>query len=200
MSDKNTNNHHKDLNGDQDERVPKRAWYQKKRFIIPLAILVLAGVGNTLGDSEPSAPQAEIEVETGTEEESIEPSTSNEDSAVEVKEDEPAEGTFNVLASNFDSNAFPDFEVWIRGSGSWYPDLEAGESLETVGPFEVGAEIEGSFYVYPFGRDGVELPVTIKLEENHISDSPRDLVMISIEEGQLLVSGTPVERVTLDLN
>lgn len=84
-------------------------------------------------------------------------------------------------------------EVWIEGTGSWYPDLEfGGETLEDAGPFERYSE--GEIYIYPDGRDnGAEILATVGFDEEFISSSPRDAVRIEIYDERVIVVGTPVE-------
>ena len=93
-----------------------------------------------------------------------------------------------------DPGDYPDFEVWIRNYGSWFPSFEFGGGLlESVGPFPVGELIEGDVYVYPRGRDGIEISVPLLLSEDHMSDSPRDMLSIRIEDGTLTVFGSVVD-------
>ena len=109
-----------------------------------------------------------------------------------VKETAAAQGTFKVSVTNFDDNTekYPEFEVWIRNSGSWFPSFEfGGDLLESVGPFPIGELVEGDMYIYPFGRDGIEVSVPILLAEDHISDSDRDMLRIYIEDGTLTIFG-----------
>ena len=109
-----------------------------------------------------------------------------------VEETAAAQGTFKVSVTNFDDNTekYPEFEVRIRNSGSWFPSFEfGGDLLESVGPFPVGELVEGDMYIYPFGRDGLEVSVPILLAEDHISDSDRDMLRIYIEDGTLTIFG-----------
>ena len=118
---------------------------------------------------------------------------SESQAAVETSEETAAaEGTFKVSVTNFDDNPeeYAEFEVWIRNSGSWFPSFEfGGDLLESVGPFPVGELVEGDMYIYPFGRDGLEVSVPILLAEDHISDSDRDMLRIYIEGGVLTIFG-----------
>jgi hypothetical protein len=101
-------------------------------------------------------------------------------------------GTFKVSVTDFDENPaeYPEFEVWIRNYGSWFPSFEfGGDLLESVGPFPVGELVEGDMFIYPFGRDGLEISVPILLTEGHISDSDRDMLRIYIEDETLTVFG-----------
>ena len=114
-----------------------------------------------------------------------------------------AEGTFNVSVFDLDENqkTYPDFEVWIRNSGSWFPSFEfGGDLLESVGPFPVGELSDGDLYIYPFGRSGLEISVPIRLSDEHISDSTRDMLSIAIEDGVLTVSGTVLDGARIEQN
>lgn len=153
-------------------------------------LLALTGCSATMTSSE--APVAE---ETFYENGSAE--AQETDSAEEEQSEESAvlsEGTFKMAVFNYDDESYPDLEVWVRGVGSWYPDAESGDTKSEFGPFPVGEILEGDFFVYPFGRDGIEVPVTINLKNDHISESDRDQIWIWIEDGVLTVTGTPLLR------
>lgn len=131
----------------------------------------------------------EVEAPTSapTATESVAPSLSPSSTATEEIQEQ---GTFNISVFNLTDESFDSFEVWVRGSGSWYPDLSfAGDLLESVGPFGVGSEIAGDIFAYPFGREGAEVPITIFLNENHISDSTRDSLFLTIDEGIFSIVG-----------
>lgn len=49
--------------------------------------------------------------------------------------------------------------------------------------------VEGDMFIYPFGRDGLEISVPILLTEGHISDSDRDMLRIYIEDETLTIFG-----------
>ena len=136
------------------------------------------------------------------------PETVAEESAtsnpIEVEDEATqTDGTFRVSVTDYDENPgdYPEFEVWVRDYGSWFPNFEfGGDLLESVGPFPVGELIEGDIYIYPFGRDGIEVAVPIRLSEEHISDSTRDMLSIYVEAGVLTVFGTVVEGLELTQN
>lgn len=160
-----------------------------KSVSIAVATLLLAlpGCSATMTSSEAPVTEGTVS-ENGSAEAQV------ADSA-EDQTDESAvlsEGTFKMAVFNYDEEPYPDLEVWVRGIGSWYPDAESGDAKSEFGPFPVGEVLEGDFFVYPFGRDGIEVPVTINLKDDHISESDRDQIWIWIEDGVLTVTGTPL--------
>lgn len=89
------------------------------------------------------------------------------------------------------TSGVPDMEVWIRGTGSWFPDTSFGSDvLEEAGPFPVGEETE--FFVYPTGREEPELAVRTLVTEEVIAASVRDMIRITVEDDQVTVTGTPI--------
>lgn len=169
-------------------------------FMLPLALTFwLAGC--TIEESEqvsgPSASVSQQPTKEATQEATEEPEATEETTT--SKPLEP--GTLRISFLNWDETTYPKMEIWIRGHGSWFPTTRDGDLLENVGSFELGNTLEGDFFVYPFGRDGIEIPVTLNLSSNHISSSVRDMVLIYIEDGRLFVSGSPiVEDLQVPLN
>ena len=161
--------------------------FKSMSMAVAAVLLALSGCSPTMTSSE--APDAE---ETISENGSTE--AQETDTAEEQSEESAilSEGTFKMAVFNYDDESYPDLEVWVRGIGSWYPDAESGDTKSEFGPFPVGEILEGDFYVYPFGRDGIEVPVTINLKDDHISESDRDQIWIWIEDGVLTVTGTPL--------
>jgi hypothetical protein len=123
-----------------------------------------------------------------------EASSSAENQAVEEAEVEVeiSEGFFKLSAINWDETPYPNFEIWISGRGSWFPDLENGDLLTEIGPFPLGELQEQSLFIYPRGRDGQEFEIPITLSEDHISNSDRDMLQIWVEDGVLRVFGTQI--------
>lgn len=117
------------------------------------------------------------------------------------EESEFEEKSFRLSVMNLDDDQYPDFEVWIRGSGAWFPDLAfGGDVFDSAGPFPSQAILEGDFFIYPFGRDGIEVPVALYLSSEHISDSVRDMLSIVIEDRVLKVYGPVEDRLEVDLD
>lgn len=81
-------------------------------------------------------------------------------------------------------------ELWVRGYGSWFPDLEFGGDGNTLGSFPIGEEHE--FFVYPDGRDGREIRVVFRMTADMISGSDRDMIQIGISDTTVTVSGTAI--------
>ena len=167
-------------------------------FMLPLALTFwLAGCTIEEPEQE-SSPSASVTQEATAEEQ--EQSPAPEESTETQTSEDLAPGTFRLSFTNWDETSYPDLEIWIRGYGSWFPNAD-GDLLENVGPFVLGQPLSGDFFVYPSGRSGVEIPVTLNLNENHISNSPRDMVLVYIEDGILFVSGSPIaEGVEVPLN
>jgi len=80
------------------------------------------------------------------------------------------------------------FEVWIRGTGSWF--YAQGFLQEAAGPFPTGKA--SSFFIYPEGRDTPEIEVELVVPPTVIPGSPRDLVTIEVYDDKILVFGTSV--------
>lgn len=84
----------------------------------------------------------------------------------------------------------PDIEVWVRGTGSWFPDTSfGGDVLEEAGPFPVG---EVSYlHIFPDGRGGKEFVVELLVGDEVIA--LRDTISITIDDTTVNVFGTPVQ-------
>ncbi len=82
-------------------------------------------------------------------------------------------------------------EVWVRGHGSWYPDLRFGGDVRTFDGFTLGKH-DGDFFVYPDGRDGAEVRVLLDVPADMISGSVRDMVMVEIHRRKVVVIGVPI--------
>ena len=165
----------------------------RKVWVASVAMLLaISGCAEVTSEADPPSPQ-----ETTSQAQVREtPEDVETEEAVVSKE-----GTFKMAVFNYDSTSYPDMEVWVRGAGSWYPNADFGDTKTGFGPFAVGEELSGDFYIYPFGRGGIEVPVTILLQDDHISESDRDQVWIWIEDGVLVVTGTPVlQDIELPLN
>ena len=160
-------------------------------------LLTLAGCVEVSSESVPVSPQEATSQSQESETPAAKPSEAVETEDAVVTE----EGTFKMAVFNYDTQSYPDLEIWVRGTGSWYPNADFGDTKDDFGPFPVGESIEGDFFVYPFGRDGIEIPVTLELSQDHISESDRDMVWVWIEDEVLIVTGTPLlEDVEVALN
>lgn len=80
-------------------------------------------------------------------------------------------------------------EVWFKGGGSWFMTNSGDTKLM---PLPVGGR--GDLHIYPDGRDGAEIRVPLMLtSEMNARGSERDLVMISISDSTVTVSGSAVQ-------
>ena len=80
------------------------------------------------------------------------------------------------------------FEVWIRGSGSWFPTQD--NLLAEGGPFKTGEPV--SFFIYPEGRDTPEIEVQLLVPATVLPGSVRDLIEIEVYDDEIKVFGTSV--------
>jgi hypothetical protein len=105
-----------------------------------------------------------------------------------------SEGSFRISVMNFDETSFPKFEIWVKGKGSWFPDLSTdGDVISDIGPFFLGEIQENSLFIYPYGRDGIEFSIPFKLPLDHISNSDMGQLFVEIEDGHLKVLGEMIE-------
>lgn len=96
----------------------------------------------------------------------------------------------DVAVSDLTERRSPDVEIWVRGHGSWYPDLEFGGDVTHLGSFPVGEPDE--FFVYPDGRDGKEVGVPFEMKADMISGSDRDRTHVEIHDKSVVVWGTAI--------
>ena len=86
-------------------------------------------------------------------------------------------------------------EVWVRGSGSWYPNLEFGSDVRVFEGFEVGSSTSGSIVFYPLGRDEPEIPVSIPITSNLCAQGcVRDMVQLAIHDDYFEVIGPGTQQ------
>ena len=72
-------------------------------------------------------------------------------------------------------------EVWIRGHGSWFPDLEQGIDSKTFGPFKVGNTT--TIYFYPQGREEPEIKIASPITADFCPQGcPRWSVYLDIQD------------------
>lgn len=163
-------------------------------LVLPIvAILLLSGcTGETNGDESPSIQSS------NSSNNDDEPSLSEEKESSDLPAEVLSSGYFNVSFANYDKTSYPNLEIWIRGHGSWFPN--DGDSIENIGPFAIGQSVLGSFFIYPFGRSGIEVPVTLNLKSDHISNSDRDSVLIYIEGRELFIFGGPLDELEMQIS
>ena len=158
------------------------------RFMLSmLAVIALAGCAS----SAPSGGSADQEASTSEVSEEAPGITEEptDDSSSEAASEPPSEAALRMVVWDDSSNgAAEDFEVWIQGTGSWFPAQT--ELLEEAGPFPVGSE--STFFIYPEGRDGVEIEVMLEVPSDVIEGSVKDMVQIEVGDSSLVVFGTSV--------
>lgn len=87
-------------------------------------------------------------------------------------------------------------EVWLRGFGSWYPDVSFGSDFVTYEMLV--AEGLPNMFVYPDGRDGgAEIPVTFEIPTDFIPGSDRHTLQIGISDTTVTVFGTIIPGLEL---
>jgi len=116
----------------------------------------------------------------------------------EVDIEEIVEVSLKIIVWNDTEKNEPNLEVWIKGTGSWYPDKESmrfgGDYFIPVEPFSNNGINE--IYIYPDGRDGNEIMVEVFVTEEMISESDRDTIHIEVYDETVKVWGTSIEGVT----
>ena len=111
-----------------------------------------------------------------------EPTPTPEATALELK-----------LAVHDDTQNNPptEIELWTTGLGSWHPYLAFGGDHTVIAPYELDSSPE--LFIYPDGRDGLEIKVVMTLSGDMISRSDRDTVHVEIHDNIVKVWGTPIE-------
>ncbi len=185
------------------------------RYLIPLLILPIIitfcsfscsipGPGDQTIEETAQETTEEITVEE-PEEEPVEEVAAGE-SGVEEVTDEPEEKiievSLKIIIWNETEENEPNLEVWIKGTGSWYPDKESmgfgGDFFIPVEPFS--SEKVNEIYIYPDGRTGNEIMVEIIVTDEMISESDRDTIHIEIYDETVKVWGTSIEGITKEFN
>lgn len=83
-------------------------------------------------------------------------------------------------------------EVWLRGQGSWFPDLKYGGDVTTFEGRLVGSV--DSLFFYPFGRNGPEMMVAIEIDSELCRQGcPRDMINFEVWPERFLAWGSPIE-------
>ena len=174
-------------------------------MVLVMALALSACAGAELPDEEPDgavaevepAPEGEAETESPEEAEPEPEEAPEREPEPEVADEAPAEIELRMTVSDDTSewdtgtSGLPDVEVWVRGTGSWFPDTSFGsDTIEDAGPFPVGEVTE--FAIYPDGRDGTEIMVEVLPDEDMIGGSPRDAIDITIDDTTVNVFGTPI--------
>lgn len=175
---------------------------RRRNFLVGGAY-TLAGcvaLGSVTSDPEEDDPDDNAAPADETDDTDPDPSTDDSDDVDDGNdeaEEQETEEVYLRLSAVDETDEHPptdDAEVWIRGIGSWWVDMEDGSDvLEEAGPFERYDDTEGDIFVYPDGRDGVEIPVVVYFDEDFQSGSDRDLLSIEIHDREVQIMGSPVE-------
>jgi hypothetical protein len=131
----------------------------------------------------------------------------SENAPQQVDEPEPepeqefSDAALRMTVTDNTSDGIPeDFEVWIKGTGSWF--YSQNSLIEEGGPFPV--EEPSSFFIYPNGRDAtvgadafgevqeLEIRVPVEVPSDVIPGSPRDMIYIDVYDSEIIVSGTSI--------
>jgi len=153
---------------------------RKIYFIIPFLVLVLVfGFGLSTSCRAEEIKVEEVKVE-------------------ETKSEEIIEASLKIAIWNDTEKNEPELEVWIKGTGSWYPDKE---SMEFGGDFFIPVEPfsnEGinEIYIYPDGRTGNEIMVEIFVTDEMTPKSDKDTINIEISDETVIVTGTSIAGIT----
>lgn len=81
-------------------------------------------------------------------------------------------------------------EVWVRGQGSWFPQLRYGGDGKALGEYPVGQR--NRFFLYPDGRGGREIRVVFRMRSAMISGSDQAQTVVSISDRQVEVTGQAI--------
>ena len=108
------------------------------------------------------------------------------------------EVSLKITVWNLTEKNEPDLEIWIKGTGSWYPDKE---SIEFGGDFFIPSEPFSSgkvneIYIYPDSRTGTEIMIEIIVTDEMISESDRDTIHIEIYDETVEIYGTSIVGIT----
>jgi cold shock CspA family protein len=113
-----------------------------------------------------------------------------------IKETKTSEVSLRVAVYNDTEINKPDLEIWIKGTGSWYPDEEGfgfgGDVFIPTEPFST--EEVNEIYIYPDGREGNEIVVEIIATNEMIAESVRDTIHVEIHDETVKVWGAPIEE------
>ena len=77
-------------------------------------------------------------------------------------------------------------EVWVRGEGSWFPDITFGGDARDFSGLEIGTS--ETIFFYPLGRDEPEIQVLVPITSQLCPQGcARDLVMLDIYDDRFEV-------------
>jgi hypothetical protein len=77
-------------------------------------------------------------------------------------------------------------EVWLQGTGSWFPNLGEGGDVKVLGKRLV--DVDQELFIYPDGREGQEISAPFRLTREMCPDGcARDSFLISIYDDRVEV-------------
>ena len=146
-------------------------------FVVGVAMFALSAcAGSVEEEASPAAIVEEVEPEPEAE---VAPEPEDLDEAI-----------LRVsIVDDTSSGLHEEFEVWIRGTGSWFYSTR-GSLIEEAGPFPVAEP--ASFFIYPQGRDSTEIEVDVLLPSDVIPGSPQHMISISVTDTEVEVTGTSI--------
>jgi len=143
-------------------------------------ILQSCGGGNGSTDSDFESNSAEVAPEPALElEVEVAPEPEDLDEAI----------LRVFIVDDTSSGLHEEFEVWIRGTGSWFYATR-GREIEEAGPFPVAEPT--SFFIYPQGRDSTEIEVDVLLRSDVIPGSVQHQILITVTDTDVEVRGTSI--------
>jgi len=151
----------------------------KRTFIVLFAIITFAmfiacGGGGTVSDLPPATPQPSESV--------------------------PAAAYMVRVGVHDDTDKRPlhsKAEIWFRGRGSWWikTPTKFGSAVENLAERE--PNVKDTIHIYPDGRDGKEITVSIMMTAEMIpKGSTRDSLTIEISDTEVTVYGLPLKAAT----
>ena len=163
----------------QQQRVKKTIWKRWWLWGIAglLVIAMIGGCGGNGNDKE-AADEPEEEKEHQKEEE--------QSQALEMS-------VKLIVWDDTESNAADNLEIWVKGTGSWYPDLDFGGDTKVTEPFPVYEPQE--LFIYPDGRDGIEIKVIFTTTKDMISGSDRDALIVAIEDNGVIITSVIIDGI-----
>lgn len=158
-----------------------------------LAILIVLGlvisIQNGSGEDSPGAQQVDSQTSPAAIGEGQQaPTIGHEEVGAETR-------LLEIAVSDSTDRNLPadDMEIWVRGFGSWYPDLQfGGDGPQATAEFPAGELRTSDFYVYPDGREGSEILVEFRMMDDMISGSDQARTWVEIYDTYVEVSGQAI--------
>lgn len=147
-----------------------------------LTVIAIAGLALTVMACEEEEESASSPTPVTTKEASPEVTSAPEATTLELK---------LAVHDETQNNPPTEIELWTTGLGWWHPYLGFGGDHTVIAPYELDRSPE--LFIYPDGRDGLEIKVVLTLSGDMISRSDRDTVHVEIHDNIVKVWGTPIE-------